>query len=215
MTKSDQDLINAFYSALLALDRHGSQQLLQEGAATLGPTAFIERIVVSALERIGHDWEKGTVALAEIYMSSRLCEDLLEGFLSAHHVSRKVQPRIAVAVLQDYHLLGKRMVLSVLQSAGYAVHDYGTVTVDELVTRIKTDEIEVMLISVLMLASALQIKDLTRRLRDAGSTTRIIVGGAPFRFDQHLWNDVGADAMGMFASDAPGLIETCLKGKHA
>lgn len=208
----DQDRINAFHASLLALDRVGSECLLREGAASLGPTALIERVVVPALERIGRDWETGSVALAEIYMSSRLCEDLLEEFLTVHHISRTVQPRIAVAVLQDYHLLGKRMVLSVLQSAGYAVHDYGTVTVDDLITRIRTDEIEVLFVSVLMLASALQIRELSRKLREAGCSTRIVVGGAPFRFDQRLWKDVEADAMGMFASDAPGLIEACLKG---
>jgi len=180
----------------------------------MGATAFIERIVVPALERIGRDWETGTVALAEIYMSSRLCEELLEEFLSANHIARTIQPRVAVAVLQDYHLLGKRMVVSVLRSAGFSITDYGTVAVDELVELVRKDGIEVLLVSVLMLASALQVKELTRKLRETGSSTRIIVGGAPFRFDQRLWKDVGADAMGMFASDAPELVDSCLAGER-
>lgn len=208
---TDQELSTALFTALLALDRAAAERLLKEGAEDIGHTAFIERIIVPALERLGRDWESGTVALAEVYMSSRLCEDLLEEFLTANHIPRTVQPRLALAVLQDYHLLGKRMVLSVLQSAGFAVTDYGTVDVDALVERVRKDRIEVLLVSVLMLASALQVGELTRKLRETGCETRVIVGGAPFRFDETLWKEVGADAVGQFASDAPALIEGFLK----
>jgi methanogenic corrinoid protein MtbC1 len=33
------------------------------------------------------------------------------------------------------------------------------------------------------------------------------VGGAPFLFDDQLWQEVGADAMGKSASDAVAIVE--------
>ena len=42
---------------------------------------------------------------------------------------------------------------------------------------------------------------------ESGCKTKIIVGGAPFRFDSRLWEEVGADAVGIFASEAPGLVD--------
>jgi methanogenic corrinoid protein MtbC1 len=41
---------------------------------------------------------------------------------------------------------------------------------------------------------------------------KLIVGGAPFRFDAHLWKAVGADAMCRTASDAVSVIEKIMDG---
>ncbi len=56
---------------------------------------------------------------------------------------------MAIAVLDDYHLLGKRMVYSVLRASGYELTDYGTVDGDALVGHVVRDGIVVLLISVL------------------------------------------------------------------
>jgi trimethylamine corrinoid protein len=57
-----------------------------------------------------------------------------------------------------------------------------------------------------MLPSALRIKEVTARLRAAGRETKVVVGGAPFRFDSGLVGEVGADAMGESAADAVALV---------
>ena len=45
-----------------------------------------------------------------------------------------------------------------------------------------------------MLRSALRVSDVKKQLQQQGVKTKIIVGGAPFRFDAQLWQEVGADA---------------------
>jgi methanogenic corrinoid protein MtbC1 len=117
---------------------------------------------------------------------------------------------MAIAVLDDYHLLGKRMVYSVLRASGYALKDYGTVTADMLVRHVLRDRIAVLLISVLMLPSALHIKKLRADLHRAGCRPLIVVGGAPFRFDTDLWREVGADAMAGTASEAVTVVRKLL-----
>ncbi|MBF0192844.1 MAG: cobalamin-dependent protein [Magnetococcales bacterium] len=111
-------------------------------------------------------------------------------------------PRQAIAVLNDYHLLGKRIVHAMLRASGIPIHDYGRMTVDELVARVIADRVEILLISTLMLPSALQVKTLRTALTDHNLKVRIAVGGAPFLFDDTLWQEVGADAMGRNAADA-------------
>ncbi len=111
---------------------------------------------------------------------------------------------MAIAVLDDYHLLGKRIVHSVLRAGGYDLHDYGRVTVDEAVRRTGEDRIRILLISTLMLPSALHVRDLVMRLKSARREVKVIVGGAPFLFDPQLWREVHADAMGRSASEAAG-----------
>ncbi len=41
---------------------------------------------------------------------------------------------------------------------------------------------------------------------------KIVVGGAPFRFDDQLWREVGADAMCRTASEAVDVIHEVMGG---
>jgi methanogenic corrinoid protein MtbC1 len=137
-------------------------------------------------------------------MSGRFCEELIERVFPPSDPDRKHQPRSAVVVLSDYHMLGKRIVYSLMRASGFELFDYGRMDVAELVQRTQADGIKVLLISVLMLPSALKV----REVRDAlGPETRIAVGGAPFLFDAQLWQEVGADAMGRSAADAVRIVE--------
>lgn len=191
----------------MALDRIALEKYLHGNTPDFQPTRFVDEVVVPALETIGADWETGKLSLAEVYMASRLSEELIEKLFSASNTARRAQPRLEVATLQDFHLLGKRMVATVLRSAGFSFQDYGQVDVGELVTLMEKDRIEIVLLSVLMLPSALKVRELREKLSHGGNKAKIIVGGAPFRFDEKLWREVGADAVGLFASDAPGLVE--------
>ena len=199
--------IDRFREALITLDRVEADAIFQQALATLRPIEAIELIVVPALERVGAAWETGEIALSQVYMSGRFCEELVERVLPPSAPDRKHQPRSAITVLLDYHMLGKRIVYSLLRASGFELFDYGRTSVDELVERALKDKIRVLLISVLILPSALKVREVTARLKAADPGIRIVVGGAPFLFDDALWREVGADAMGRNASDAVALVE--------
>ena len=173
-----------------------------------------DNLLAPSLESIGTGWEEGTVALAQVYMSGRICEQLVEKILKTSAPARSGQPKIAMAVIEDYHSLGKKIVLSVLKVAGYEVLDYGHgLSTTEVIDRALEDEIEILLISTLMLPSALLIRNMTKLLKLRGSGIKVVVGGAPFLFDKNLWKEVGADAMGSNASDAIGLVKRITEGE--
>lgn len=130
------------------------------------------------------------------YMSGKICEQLIDELLPQSSNLRKDQPKMAIAVLNDYHFLGKRIIYSHIRSAGFNLIDYGRKTVNELVACIYNDNIEVALISTLMYPSALNIRQVREKLNLVAPNVKIIVGGAPFNMDEQLWNAVGADAMG-------------------
>jgi methanogenic corrinoid protein MtbC1 len=172
----------------------------------------VEALVVPALEQLGTCWEDGSVALSQVYMSGRFCEDLVDRVLPPSDPDRKHQPRSAIVVLNDYHLLGKRIVYAVMRSSGFELYDYGHMDVEELVERAIADRLEVLLISVLMLPSALRVREVCERLQARGSRIKVAVGGAPFLFDANLWREVGADAMGRNAAEAVSLVEGWMGG---
>jgi methanogenic corrinoid protein MtbC1 len=206
------DLSEQFEKALLSLDRLTAKKVVTEAAGQLTPMELVDHIIVAALTRIGESWEKGDTALSQVYMSGRICEELVDGILPSDDPQHKDQPPMAIAVLNDYHLLGKRIVYSVLRASGFEIKDYGRVTVDEVVHKVQTDQIRVLLISTLMLHSALHIREVVAKLKAADLNVKVVVGGAPFRFDTQLWRAVEADAMGHSASDVPDIVRTIMGG---
>ena len=180
-------------NALLSVDQVSVRKLILDYLGNNDPFEIIENIVVPAMEQIGIGWEKGEVALSQVYMSGRIVEEIVDEILPPSDPKRKNQPKMAIAVLNDFHLLGKRIIYSLLRASGYSLVDLGHVTVDELVEEVITQNIEIILISVLMLPSALQVKNFKEKLAARGYRPKIMVGGAPFRLDKQLALEVGAD----------------------
>jgi methanogenic corrinoid protein MtbC1 len=201
------DIRNAardFERALLSLDRIEAEKIIDEFRYRLEPVELVERTIVPALESLGERWDAGSIALSQVYMSGRICEDLVDSILPPGDPDRKGQPRIAIAGLSDQHALGKRIVYSTLRASGFELRDFGKgLTVEQLVMCVEAEHVEILLISTLMFRSALLVRDVVAALP---ADTRVIVGGAPFRFDDELWKIVGADAMCRSASEVVGAI---------
>ena len=204
------DLIDDFMEALLSLDKLAAEQLMMNEQDRMSPIKFVEDVVIVAFERIGALWEQGDLALSQVYMAGRICENLVDEILPPADPARKNQPKMAICVLSDHHKLGKVLVYSLLRASGFELADYGTMEVDGLVDRVKKDKIEILFVSTLMLSSALKVKRVKEKLMDLNVT--IIVGGAPFRLDDQLWRDVGADAMCRTASEAVSTIHAVMGG---
>ena len=209
MEKELQAYLERFENALLSMDRLAAREILSNIAGRFTGEEFfinLEELVVPVLEKIGLGWEKGEVSLSQVYMSGRICEGVVTEIMPAKSSSAKNKAKIAIVALEDFHLLGKRMVKSVLLGSGFDPIDYGTKSVADLADLVIKDGVEILLVSTLMYPSALHVKELRKMLSDAGNGVKIVVGGAPFRFDADLWKRVGADAMGNRASEAVGLI---------
>lgn len=172
-----------------------------------------DQILVPVLEAIGSGWEAGDLALSQMYMAGRLIEGCLSQKLTTPPFGAS-SARIAITVLEDYHMLGKNMVVSLLHAAGHCVQDWGRTSVEEAVQKVREEGTDLLLVSVLMVRAALQVRLLRTALDEAGLSTRIYVGGAPFRFDTSLCAEVGADSFGTNAADALRLVADFKAAHH-
>ena len=203
----------AFEFALLSTDDVAARREFAAAAEREGTFAAMETLVVPALQHIGDAWEAGELALAQLYLAGRIAEEVVTAALPATSPFFAGVPPMAIAVLEDHHVLGKRLVLSALRAAGYGVTDYGRgVGVDDLVARCAADRPRILLVSTLMLPSALRVRDLATGLDALAERPALIVGGAPFRLDPELWREVGADAGGRNSADAIALVRRFLGG---
>lgn len=205
--RSPSSTLAEMENALLSVDRVKAGRLVRESCTPESPFACLETLIVPALEEVGRRWETGDVALSQVYMSGRICEEIVDTMLPKGDPRRVDQPKIAIVVLEDHHTLGKRIVSSVLRAGGFEITDYGHgITADDLVKLVARDRVRILLISTLMLPAALHAKDAIAQIKQEDPGTRVIVGGAPFNFDPQLWQEVGADAMGRTASDALEIV---------
>jgi methanogenic corrinoid protein MtbC1 len=172
-------VVDEFYEALLRSSKVDAHSTLNRFITESKSVGRVEDVVVAALERIGSEWEAGDVALSQIYLSGRICEDIMASFLPAANTSTYSSGKCAIALLNDYHMLGKRIVLCALHSAGFIIEDWGRMTVDQVVDKTIESKIDVLLISTLMLASALEVKEVKTRLNSRGFKGKLMVGGAP------------------------------------
>jgi methanogenic corrinoid protein MtbC1 len=218
--KQDQAKIaalqQAYKSALLSVDRVRAEEVLRAASAMFAtPLEVAEFCLAPVLEQMGEAWENGQLALSQIYMASRISEELVERILPPPRELRGETPKIALALLEDHHMLGKRLVQSALRLAGISVLDWQRVTVEELIARAIRERPDLILISTLMLRAALRVRDVREGLDRAGLAIPIYVGGAPFRLDPLLWREVGASAMGANSTEAIRLVLDFQEHRHA
>lgn len=200
----NEKLLAEFERAILLMDKKAAEQIILDASAKSPPAEIASELVAEALNRIGNAWSDGKVALSQVYMGGVICEEIIDTILPPAHEKRVSHPPMAIAVFEDYHVLGKKIVYSTLRSAGFELQDWGNgVTVDSLINLIRERGTKIVLLSVLMLPAALHIARLVEALKGTG--VKVIVGGAPFRFDSSLVGKIGADGTGYNANDA---IET-------
>jgi methanogenic corrinoid protein MtbC1 len=200
------DRVDRLCRALVSMDAGEARRMLSGPSGEILPFSEVEALIVPALERIGKDWVEGRLALSQVYMSGRQCEAIMEDMAIGADESAGGGPRIAIAVLEDYHLLGMRLVSSVLRASGFPLLVYGRMELEALAKRATADGVDILLISVLMLRSALRVRDLRARLDSSGRRPALAVGGAPFRLEKELWSEVGADGTADTASGAVALV---------
>ncbi len=194
-----------FERALLAIDRSGAERIISVFEKNDNRMQIVSELVTNALENIGKYWEVGKVALSQVYMSGIICEELIDKLIPSFNINQNNNPVAAIAVFEDFHVLGKRIIYSTLRAGGFNIIDLGNgLNAEDIVKNVKEKNIKILLLSVLMLPSALKIKQLKELL--TGMDVKVIVGGAPFRFDDKLWIEVGADATGKDPSETLKII---------
>lgn len=209
------ELVPEFEQALLALDRISASEILAEVTSSKSTMEAIETLVIPSLQQIGQQFEDGLVSLSQVYMSGVICEEAIDKTLRSTAAPRRDSPRMGIAVLQDHHGLGKKIVFLTLQAAGYRVEDFGMgLSVDELVEKTLDEDVAILMVSALTLSAAMEIKELREKLAAAGMDIKIVAGGAPFRFDPRLSHEIGADATANNACEAIKVISNLVNELH-
>ena len=117
----------------------------------------------------------------------------------------------------DFHGLGKKIVAGCLRAEMYEVYDLGlNVSAQKFVDEAKAKNAKIIGVSSMMVHSAKGEngpRAIRQILDDEKSNIKLIVGGAPYRYDFELYKEVGAHGFAATAPEVSKLIESLLGGK--
>ncbi|MDQ3208952.1 MAG: cobalamin B12-binding domain-containing protein [Gemmatimonadota bacterium] len=162
------------------LDSTDLQATLERAAVTLGVPDFLEGVVATALEGIGHGWVEKSVTVAQEHMATTVFRRTLGWLLRVYEVSGPA-PRVVVATPPgQVHELGALMVAVSAAAEGWAVTYLGPdLPVADLLSAARQTEARAVAISVVYLSDD---RDFLAALREtrAGLPERVplLVGGA-------------------------------------
>lgn len=184
-------------------------------ALDLGVTAedVVFGVVVPSIERYLAEAAASQVSLAQHYLAAQIASEVVEAMLPHFRIAPDCRGRVVIGTAQgDFHGLGKRIVTGCLKAHMFAVTDLGlNVTPAAFVDAAVAGDAQVIGISSMMVHTArgesgcLGVRRLLHE-RGLEHRIRLVVGGAPYRFDDKLYLQVGADAWADNGLAAAGVI---------
>jgi 5-methyltetrahydrofolate--homocysteine methyltransferase len=206
--------LHQLYSAIL----NGEEKLafqLAEQALSQGesPADLISRWMIPAMDEVGRLFEAQEYFIPELLLAGRAMKAALEP-LRPLLAASGAQPtgRVVIGTVKgDLHDIGKNLVASMLEGAGFEVFDLGIdVPAEKFVEAVRTRNPDIVALSALLSVTMPEMKKTIDALNLAGirGQVKILVGGAPVTRDYA--ESVGADGYGDNASSAVTLARSLL-----
>lgn len=174
-------------------------------AETQQPLDIIERHLIPALDRVGHDFETGVLFLPQLLMSAeaaRAAFEVLRGKMDVSGQKAHKAKVILATVKGDIHDIGKNIVKILLQNYSYEVIDLGkNVPPADVVEMAQKEHVRLVGLSALMTTTVENMAETIRQLRQNVPKCRIMVGGAVLNAEYA--DRIGAD---FYAKDAMGAV---------
>ena len=194
-------ILNGDHKAAAALTR----QALDQGADA---EDLISTSMIPAMEEAGRRFECEEYFVPELLLAARAMKAALE-LLRPLLTASGAQPagRVAVGTVKgDLHDIGKNLVSSMLEGAGFEVIDLGAdVAPEKFVEAVRSGGARIVCLSALLTVTMTGMRATIEALQQAGmrDRVRVLIGGAPVT--AQFARDIGADGYGENANAAVSL----------
>lgn len=198
--------LSRLHDAILNGDDKLTLQLTREALdEAVDPVALISQWMIPAMNEVGRRFEAQEYFIPEMLLAARAMKGALE-ILRPLLAAGGAQPtgRVVLGTVKgDLHDIGKNMVGSMLEGAGFEVFDVGIdVAPEKFIEAIKSKSPHILALSALLTTTMPEMKKVLDALTLAGvrGQVKVIVGGAPIT--RGFADEIGADGYGENASSA-------------
>jgi 5-methyltetrahydrofolate--homocysteine methyltransferase len=193
--------------AILNGDAKGSVAIVKEALdEKVDPQELVTRYMIPAMDEMGRRFETGDCFVPELLISARAMKSAL-ALIRPLLAARGAEPlgRVAIGTVKgDLHDIGKNLVASLLEGAGFAVADLGVdVPPEKFIAEIREKKAQLVALSALLTTTMPNMKTIIEELSKAGvrEQVKVMVGGAPVT--QRFADEIGADG---YSDNANGAV---------
>ena len=198
--------LKKLHDAILSGDQKTAVAVTEEALAEkTDPQELIDQAMIPAMNEAGSRFECEEFFVPELLLAARAMKGSLKLLqpLLAESGAEPIGRVIIGTVKGDLHDIGKNLVSSMLEGAGFQVTDLGAdVPVDKFVAAVREGNPDLICMSALLTVTMPSMKSTIEGLRTAGvrEQVKILIGGAPVT--PEYASEIGADGYADNASTA-------------
>ncbi|WNV04557.1 cobalamin-dependent protein [Candidatus Methylospira mobilis] len=214
------EVIKAYNEAVFDTDRVRALQVVTEAVAQgVSPEDIVFKVVIPGMDLMVKAISEGfDTNLAQHFMTSQIAADVTEKMLLLFKTPPEPIGCVVIGTASgDLHTLGKRIVIGCLKAQMISVIDLGVnVPAEKFVDEAIARNAQVIGVSAMMVHTArgengaLKVRRLLRE-RGLEPKIKLVVGGAPFRYDTNLYKFVEADGWAENGVSASRIIMDCIE----
>ena len=200
---------------LVAMNEKQVKELVRE-ALDKGVLAkeILSEGLIPGMDIVGEKMESGDMFIPEVLMSAKAMSaavEILKPLLGDEGLTAAGKVVIGT-VKGDLHDIGKNLVVMMLESAGFEVHNLGVdIGPEDFVKAIKEKEPNLLALSALLTTTMSMMKQTIDAVTESGLRERVkvMIGGAPVT--QKFADEIGADGYAPDAGSANKLAKALLQ----
>ncbi len=189
--------LSKLYDAVLNGEDKLAAEITQTAlAAKVDPQVLVTEYMIKAMEEVGRRFEAHEYYVPELLVAARAMKaslDLLRPLLAAQG-AKPVGKVVIGTVKGDLHDIGKGLVASMLEGAGFEVVDLGVdVPAQKFLDEAKKHQAHIIAMSALLTTTMMSMKTVIEELKKAQvrEQFKVIIGGAAVT--QQFADSIGAD----------------------
>jgi corrinoid protein of di/trimethylamine methyltransferase len=213
------DLFHQMAQAVVDGNREKCVALAQQAInEEVDPTEAIQQGYAAGMEIVGEKFAKLEYYLPDVIRCAEAAEggfEVLQDYLMELGEGSSSGTVVLGTIKGDMHDLGKNIVGTMLQAAGFEVHDIGCdVPIRAFVDEAQEVEADIIGVSAILTTTMSYMPDLLRLLDDMGvrADYKVMVGGAPVT--PSYADEIGADGYGETAADAVKTAKRIMQEKE-
>ncbi len=207
--EKEQELIKGLQEAVINYKADDAKKLAEE-AVKEGADAYRMTMegLAGGMEVVSEKFDSHEYFVPETLLCAKALYaalDILKPHIKAD--AGKDKGQVVLGVMQgDVHDLGKNLIKSIFESAGWTVHDLGRdVPLQKFVEeQLRTDS-DIVMLSAMMTTSMVGMKKLIPKIKEKNPNVKIMIGGAPI--SEKTVEEYGADST---ADNAPNALQEAM-----
>ena len=216
---SRDETLKELGEAIVRGDKERSSRLVEEVLGEVDPLAVIQRGMMPAMEKVGDRFGSGEIFLPEMLMATEAWNEAMRllrpKLLEAGEGVAKTGTVVIGTVQSDVHEIGKNIVVTLLNTAGFEVHDLGVdIPASKFIGKAEEVNADIIAASAIMTTTMTYQQDILDHLIAAGLRDKyiVLVGGGVV--NQKWADEIGADGYGETAVEGVRLAKELLTRKR-